>query len=423
MAEENHTDPMSDAPKETPLESGAGKAPSGDRRTRRMARTSSRMRWIAAIVLMLLVVGGIWLWRYMGSYESTDDAQVDGHLSPVSARVSGYVTQVDVNDNQYVKKGQVLVQIDPRDYQVAVERAEAELADAEATARALGLNVPVTSVGTITQVSSAEAEVDAAQASVAAARHQADAARAQLQQAEADDARAQADLERYGTLVRKNEVSQQIYDHAVATAKATAASVEAARAALSAAQQAVKVAQGRLAQAQATLRYSHTGPQQVAATRARAQSALAVVQQKRAALDQAKLNLQYCTVVAPITGVVSKNVEVGMNVQPGQPLLTIADLDDVWITANFKETQLADMHPGQRVTISVDAYARDYDGRVNSIAGASGSRFSLLPPENATGNYVKVVQRIPVKIVLDPGQNKDHRLRLGMSVEPKVWLR
>jgi membrane fusion protein, multidrug efflux system len=423
MADKTHYDPMSDAPKENPSEPAPGKTPSDALRAERSARRRSRVKWVGAIVLVLLVIGGVWLWRYMSSYESTDDAQVDGHLSPVSARVPGYVSKVDVNDNQYVHQDQVLVQIDPRDYQVAVERAQAELADAEATARALGLNVPVTSVSTSTQVSSAQAELEATRASVSAAQHQADGARAQLQQAEADNARAQADLERYGTLVSKNEISRQIYEHAQATAKATAASVDAARAAVSAAQQAVKETQGRVAQAQAALRNSQTGPQQVAATRARAQSALAIVQQKRAALDQAKLNLQYCTVVAPISGVVKKSVEVGMNVQPGQPLVTISGIDDVWVTANFKETQLSEMRPGQRVTISVDAFSRDYSGHVNSIAGATGSKFSLLPPENATGNYVKVVQRVPVKITLDPGQNKDHRLRLGMSVEPNVWVR
>jgi membrane fusion protein (multidrug efflux system) len=175
-------------------------------------------------------------------------------------------------------------------------------------------------------------------------------------------------------------------------------------------------------QANAAVQYSHTGPQQVAVTRARAQAALANVAQKRAALDQAQLNLQYCNVTAPVTGVVKKDVEVGMNVQLGQTLLSVVPIDDVWVTANFKETQLEKMRPGQRVTIKVDAYDREYTGHVDSIAGASGARFSLLPPENATGNYVKVVQRVPVKIVLDPGQNQDHLLRVGMSVEPKVWL-
>ena len=384
------------------------------------SRTGTRLL-ILGVVLVLLV-GGFFVWRYMGTYESTDDAQVDGHLNALSTRVAGYVTAVDVTDNQYVEKGQRLVQIDPRDYQVAVERAKAELADAEAAAQASNLSVPVESVNSTTQVSAAEADVSGAQAAIATAQRQADAARAQLQAAEANNARAQADLVRYRTLVAKDEVSQQIYDQSDAAAKANAAAVESVRADVAAAEQQVMQAQSRVAQAQATLEYSHTGPQQVEVTRAKARAAAAQVLQKKAALDQAELNVQYCTLTAPVSGVVSKNVEVGMNVQPGQTLVSIVPLDDVWITANFKETQLAHMRPGQRVTISVDAFSRDYHGRVESFAGASGARFSLLPPENATGNYVKVVQRVPVKIVLDPGENQDHLLRLGMSVTPKVYV-
>ena len=373
-------------------------------------------------VAILLAVAGFFVWRYLNSYEGTDDAQVDGHINNVSARVSGYVLKVNVDDNQYVEKGAVLVEIDPRDYQVALERAKAELADAEATAQAMNLNVPVQTIGTTTQVSSSEADVQSSQAGVTAAQRQLDSARAQLQQAEANNARAQADVARYSALLAKDEVSRQLYDQADAAAKANAAAVDGARAAIAAAEQQVAQAQSRVNSAQAALQYSHTGPQQVAVTQARARAALATVQQKRAALDKAQLDLEYCTVVAPVTGVVNKRVEVGMNVQPGQTLVSVVPLDDVWVTANFKETQLRSMKVGQRVTISVDAFGREYQGHVESIAGATGAQFSLLPPENATGNYVKVVQRVPVKIVLDPGQNRDHLLRLGMSVEPKVWL-
>jgi membrane fusion protein (multidrug efflux system) len=369
-----------------------------------------------------MAVAAFFVWRYLNSYESTDDAQIDGHINNVSARVSGYIQKVNVDDNQYVDKGSVLAQIDPRDYQVALERAKAELADAEATARAMNLNIPVETIGTTTQVSTSEAELEAAQAGVAAAQQQLDSARAQLQQAEANNARAQADATRYAALVAKDEVSRQLYDQATASAKASAAAVQAGRAAVSAAEQQVAQAKSHVNTAQAALQYSHTGPQQVAATQARARAAIAAVQQKRAALDKAQLDLDYCTVTAPVAGVVNKRVEVGMNVQPGQTLLAIVQIEDVWVTANFKETQLRRMKVGQPVTISVDAYGREYRGRVDSIAGATGAQFSLLPPENATGNYVKVVQRVPVKIVLDPGQNKDHLLRLGMSVEPKVWL-
>jgi membrane fusion protein (multidrug efflux system) len=372
---------------------------------------------------VVAAVAGFFVWRYLNTYEATDDAQIDGHINSVSTRIAGYVLKVNAEDNQSVEKGAVLAEIDPRDYQVALEKAKAELADAQATAQAMNLNVPVQTIGTTTQVSSSEADVQSSQAGVAAAEGQLEAARAQLQQAEANNVRAQADVARYAALLAKDEVSKQIYDQADATAKANAAAVAGARASVAAADQQVAQARSRVNSAQAGLQYSRTGPQQVAAIQARARAAIAAVQEKQAALDKAQLDLQYCQVTAPVSGVVYKKVEVGMNVQPGQTLLSVVPLDDVWITANFKETQLRRMKVGQRVTISVDSYGRDYQGRVESIAGATGAQFSLLPPENATGNYVKVVQRIPVKIVLDPGQNKDHLLRLGMSVEPKVWMR
>jgi membrane fusion protein (multidrug efflux system) len=424
MADQTHYDSVAEAPSEAPSKPGErGPRESLDLHAPQSPAPRSGARWLIAGIVLALLVGGAFLWRYLATYESTDDAQVDGHLNEISSRVSGYVMSVNVSDNQYVEKGQLLVQIDPRDHQVAVERAKADLADAEAAAQAMNLDVPVETIGTTTQVSASEADVAAAQAAIGAAQQQSDAASAQLRGAEANNTRAQADVERYRELVAKDEVSQQIYDQSDATAKANAAAVEAARAAAAAAEQQVAQAKSRLAQTQAALRYSQTGPQQVQATQARARAAVAVVQQKKAALDQAELDLQYCTVLAPVSGVVNKNVEVGMNAQLGQTLLSIVPLDDVWITANFKETQLAHMRPGQRVTIAVDAYSRVYKGRVESIAGASGARFSLLPPENATGNYVKVVQRLPVKIVLDPGENNDHLLRLGMSVTPKVWVR
>ncbi|PYU22425.1 MAG: HlyD family secretion protein [Acidobacteria bacterium] len=393
------------------------------REPEKASKKSSLVRWVVLGVVIVGAAAGLLVWRYLNTYEDTDDAQVDGHINNVSARVSGYVLKVNVDDNQSVEKGAVLVEIDPRDYQVALERAKAELADAEATAQAMNLNVPVETIGTTTQVSSSEADVEAAQAGVAAAQGQLNSAQAQLQQAEANNVRAQADVARYTALLAKDEVSRQIYDRANATAKADAAAVDGARAAVAAVEQQIAQARSRVNHAQAALQYSHTGPQQVAATQARARAAIATVQEKRAALDKAQLDLDYCTVAAPVTGVVNKRVEVGMNVQPGQTLVSVVPLDDVWITANFKETQLRSMKVGQRATISVDAYGRQYQGHVESIAGATGAQFSLLPPENATGNYVKVVQRVPVKILLDPSENRDHLLRLGMSVEPKVWLR
>jgi membrane fusion protein, multidrug efflux system len=418
MAEDNNQQPVGTAVEPAP--------PSETRRSwaRRVVRRRSKYGRLALVIIILVaVVAALLLWRYFSSYESTDDAQVDVHLYPVSARISGYVVKVNVNDNQYVQQGTVLLEIDPRDYEVALNKARADLASAEATARALNVNVPITSVSTSSTLLFATSDVEGSRAGVVAAEKQLTAAHAQLEQAEANDIKAQDDLKRYKLLVDKQEVSQQIYDTALAAARASTASVSGARASEAAAQQAVTQARSRLAQAEANHRTAETGPQQVASTRARALSAVADVQQKRAALDQAELNLQYTKVVAPVSGEVNKNVVVGLNVQPGQQLLTVVPLDEVWITANFKETQLRHMRPGQRVKISVDASGRSYSGHVDSIAGATGPLFSVLPPENATGNYVKIVQRIPVKIVLDPGENRDHQLRPGMSVEPKVYLR
>ena len=418
---EVETTPKPAAEKPAPKETHSAAAPPPPRTEEFFRQRPNARKYLIGAFLLLLVLGFLG-WRYLMTYESTDDAQVDGHVMPLSARISGYVTKVNVDDNQYVKAGTVLVEIDPRDYQVAVDQASASLEDAEASARALNINVPITSVSTTSQTSSAEANVENARAGIAAAQQQADAAQAQLTQAEANNVRAQSDLVRYKQLVDRQEISQQLYDQAVADAKANEASVSAARASAAAAAQQVTQARSKLAQAEADLQSAQTGPRQVASSRARAIAADASVQQRKAELEQADLNLEYTKIIAPVDGVVSKSVEVGMNVQPGQQLLTIIPLDDVWITADFKETQLKYMRPGQPVEIKVDANGRSYKGRVDSIAGSSGARLSLLPPENATGNYVKVVQRVPVKIVLEPGENKDHYLRIGMSVEPKVYL-
>jgi membrane fusion protein, multidrug efflux system len=380
-------------------------------------------RLILIIVIIGVAIAGFFLYRYFSSYESTDDAQIDGHLMPISARISGYITNVYVDDNQYVTAGTALVQIDPKDYQVALDQAEADLASAKATAEVQNINVPITTQTTSSQVSVAQANVEDAQAGITAAQQQSDATQAQLAEAQANDVKAQNDLARYKDLVGKHEISEQQYDQAVAQAKASTAAVAAAKASAAAAAEEVTQARAKLAQNQANLESAQTAPRQVATTRARALSAAAVVEQKQAAVEQAQLNLAYTKIVAPVDGVVTKNVEVGMNVQPGQQLLTIVPLADVWVTANFKETQLKYMRPGQPAQIKVDANGRTYKGHVDSIASASGARTSLLPPENATGNYVKVVQRIPVKIDLDPGQNSDHYLRLGMSVEAEVFIK
>jgi membrane fusion protein, multidrug efflux system len=417
------------APSNTPVASGttlpsethSASEPPPSRGSR--FKSNPRARFYGIGIVLVLIVAGIFAWRYFQSYESTDDAEVDGHLMPLSARVSGYVTKVNIDDNQYVSAGTVLVEIDPRDYQVAVDQAKAALEDARATALASNLNVPITNINTSSQLSSSEADIENAKAGIAAAQQQSDAAQAQLAEAQANNTKAQLDLGRYKQLVDKQEISQQTYDQADAAAKADAAAVVAARSSASAAAQQVTQARSKLVNAEAGLRESQTAPRQVATSEARALSADANVRQKQALLDQAELNLQYTKIIAPVNGVVTKDVEVGMNVQPGQQLVSIVPLEDVWVTANFKETQLKNMSVGQHAKISVDSNGRTYNGHVDSFANSSGARLSLLPPENATGNYVKVVQRIPVKIVLEPGQNKDLSLRLGMSVEPKVYVK
>jgi membrane fusion protein (multidrug efflux system) len=286
------------------------------------------------------------------------------------------------------------------------------------------VNVPITSTATSSQLATAEAEVGAAQATLAAARQQYDAANAQVAQAEANNVKAQNDLARYKQLVSKQEISQQQYDQAYAAAQAGGAAVDAARSSAAAAQQQIKAAQSKVLQAQADVQNARSAPQQMRVVRSRAESAEALVESKKAALDQAELNLKYTTIVSPANGIVTnRTVEEGQNVQPGQELMLVVNLDDIWVTANFKETQLRDMRINQPVTIHVDATGKDYKGHVQSISGASGAITSLLPPENATGNYVKVVQRIAVKITFDPGETKEHVLRPGMSVEPEVWIR
>jgi membrane fusion protein, multidrug efflux system len=391
-------------------------------RLRRYSRSKLRRPVVWVPLALLVIVGAILVWHYFATHPSTDDAQVDVHLYPVSARISGYVIKVNVDDNQYVKQGTVLVEIDPKDYEVAVDKARADLANAEATAKSLNINVPITSVNTSSQLTSTASDVENAAAGIVAAEKQLLAAHSQVVQAEANDVKAQDDLERYKRLVEKQNVSEQIYDQALAAARASTATVAGARANEEAAQQAVRQAKDRLAQAEANHRAAQTGPQQVASTNARALAAVADVQQKRASLEQAELNLQYTKIIAPVSGEVNKTVVVGLNVQPGQQLLTVVPLDEVWITANFKETQLGGMKPGQPASISVDSNGRTYKGHVDSIAGATGPLFSLLPPENATGNFVKIVQRLPVKIILDPGENREHWLRPGMNVIPTVYL-
>ena len=397
-----------------------------------------RVRLIIGAVLLLGLGAGIWAWS-TSARENTDDAQVDAHVTQIAARVGGTVTKVAVDDNQLVEAGAFLVQLDPGDYQVAVDKARAELADAEASAVAAQSSVPITSTTAASNVTTARGGITQAQSGVAASEKEIEAANARLitaqarqREAEANAAKSARDVERLRGLLAKDEVSQQMFDATTATATAQKAGVDSARSQVAEAEAGIRVAESKLAQAHAGEDQAHaemqtaqTGPSQIAVIKAKAAQAEAHAQQARATLAQAELNLQYATVKAPVRGVVSKKgINVGQVVQGGQPLLAIVQIDDVWVTANFKETQLKDMRPGQRTEIAVDAYGgRTYTGKVDSIASATGARFSLLPPENATGNFVKVVQRVPVKIVLDPGQDPEHLLRPGMSVTPTVFLK
>jgi membrane fusion protein, multidrug efflux system len=399
---------------------------------------SRQFRVGAGILVLVIAAGAAWFYLTAGR-ESTDDAQLDARVSQVASRVGGTIARIAIDDNQLVEAGTVLVELDPRDYQVAVDKARAELADAEAAALAAQSAVPITSTTAVSNVSSARGGIAQAQGAVVGAERELEAARARLttvqaraREAEANATKAARDVERLRGLVAKDEVSQQQFEATVAAADAQKAGAESARSQVVEAEAGIRVAESRLTQAHAGEQQAHaemsaaqTGPSQVAATKARAQSASAHVQQARANLAQAELNLQYTTLKAPARGIVAKRgLNVGQVVQAGQPLLAVVQTDDVWVTANFKETQLKDVRPGQRATIEVDAVGgRAFKGKVDSIAGATGARFSLLPPENATGNFVKVVQRIPVKIVLEPGQDSEHRLRPGMSVVPTVYTK
>jgi membrane fusion protein, multidrug efflux system len=360
-------------------------------------------------------------------------------VSPVAARVSGTVKAIHVTDNQMVKAGDVLVEIDPRDYQLAVSRAEADLASAEAASRAARAGVPVTSATARSEEHSATAGTGNAEAALRAAEREVDASRAKLAAAKARQAeatanatRASQDLERLRPLAAKDEISKQQLDAATSTVQATQAAVESSVASVSEAEANLDVAEAHRQQAEGALTQAHaqaqaaaTAPQQIALTEAQAAGADARVLQARAALDQARLNLERTTITAPSDGVISrKSIEMGQVIQAGQPLMAVTSLSDVWVTANFKETQLAEMRKGQRASIDVDAYGgRSFEGHVDSIAAATGATFSLLPPDNATGNFVKVVQRVPVKIVLDGSPDPSTPLRPGMSVNATVFVR
>jgi membrane fusion protein (multidrug efflux system) len=384
-----------------------GEKPSKRERAVGFFREYPIAKWIIAALALVVLAGGFFVWRYYSVRQSTDDAQIDGHISPISSRVAGTVLRVLHDENETVQAGDLLIELDPKDYQVALDRARADLANAEASATAAHVDVPLTTTTSSGQLAAADAAVKAADRDIQAAQ-------ARVQESQANYDKTSADLRRMEQLVAKDEISHQQYDAAVAAATSARATLDAANAAVSS-------AESRAIQARAQAAAAKTVPEQIRVTQARAGAASAEVQKYRAALEQAELNLQYTRIYAPVTGVLSKrNVEAGQVVQAGQPLFAMVDLDNLWVTANFKETQLRNMRPGQKATVQVDAYGHTYSGVVESIGGATGSRFSVLPPENATGNYVKVVQRLPVRIRLDKGQDPGHTLRPGMSVVPTV---
>jgi len=397
-------------------------------------------RWkIGGVVLAVVLAVAAIVWLRSRGHESTDDAQVDGRITQIAPRVGGTIVKIGVENNQAVGAGTVLVQIDPSDYQVALDRARADLADAVANATAAKTGIPIARVETGAGVTTASGGVQQAEAAMAGAQHevqvaQANLVTAQARQREKESAAVKAarDVERLRPLAQKDEISQQQFEATVAQAESTRAAADAAKSEVTAAQGGITVAEQRVAQARAGgaqaragLATAQTAPEQLKVTQARAASADARVQQAQAALAQAELNLQYTTIKAPGAGIVSrKTVEPGQVVQAGQPLMALVDLEHTWITANFKETQLKSMQPGQKAEVEVDGLGgRAFKAHVESIAAATGAKFSLLPPENATGNFVKVVQRIPVKIALEPGEDPDHRLRPGMSVTPTVYVR
>jgi membrane fusion protein (multidrug efflux system) len=416
-------------PFEVPSEAGLPEADqrgvSKGSRARRLLQDHPRI--ILASVLAVLLGGGYFI-RGAFLYEDTDDAQVDGHIMPLSARINGYVLEVPVIEGQIVHAGDVVVTIDPKDYKIAVEQAQATFADARATAASSRFNVPITSVTTQSNLHSADTAVVNAQAGLKAVERNFESAEAALDQAKANSLKSDADLVRYERLVAKEDISRQQYDAAVAAAAANRAAVASATAGVQAAEQTVRQAQGRLLQASDDLRSAQTAPQQVSLIRARADAADAQAGERKAQLDQAQLNLSYTVIRSPVTGIVGKRtVEVGQNVSMGQELVEVVPLDDVWVTANFKETQLAHLRAGQPVEIKVDAYGRSWKAHVTNMGGGAGSVYSLLPPENATGNYVKVVQRVAVRIDFDrsPGEDFNARglLKPGLSVEPDVRVR
>jgi membrane fusion protein (multidrug efflux system) len=380
--------------------------------------------YLAGAIAIVLLAAALGWYFYSQGYEDTDDAQVDGHLNPIASRIDGTINAVHVDDNQAVQTGALLVELDPNDDRVALQQAQAQYDQAMAQLGAAHPNLPITRISNLNDLTSQRAEVSGSEAALAAAQHDLDSAVAKLRESQAVNERNQADFVRYQTLFDKQEVARADYDQYKATASAQIQTVASNQAAVASAQKTVEQRMAELAQQRSKLQQTQSSaPLQVAIRQADIKSQQANAEAAQAALEQSRLNLGYCRITAPVSGVITqRSAEVGARISKGQQLFMIVQTDDLWVTANFKETQLARIHPGQRVRIHVDALHDDFDGTVESMPAITGSRASVLPPENATGNYVKVIQRLPVRIRFNHGQRDLDKLRPGMSVEPKVHL-
>lgn len=394
-----------------------------DRDGKITARRRPNLIVIGCVALILLTIGIGWYF-YASRFEDTDDAQVDGHLNPIAARVDGTIQAVHVDDNQTVQTGKLLIELDPRDFQVALEQAQAQYDQAAAQVGAAHPNLPITRINTHTDVVSQEAEVANAEAALAASQHDLDTAVAKLKESQAVFERNQADFLRYQALYDNKEVSRADYDQYKATASAQAQTVAANQAGVASAQKTIEQREAQLDEQRSKLEQNRSSaPLQLAIRQADIKSEQANAEAAQAALEKARLNLGYCRITAPVSGVITqRSAEVGARVSAGQQLMMVVQTNDLWVTANFKETQLARMHPGQRARIYVDALHDTFDGTVESMPAVTGARTSVLPPENATGNYVKVVQRMPVRLRFNSGQRDLDKLRPGMSVEPKIYV-
>jgi membrane fusion protein, multidrug efflux system len=378
---------------------------------------------IGAVILVTLVAAVLYM-VHAHDYETTDDAQVDAHLIPINARTDGTIRAVYVEDDAYVKAGQPLVDLDPTDTQVSLTQAQAKFDRAQAQREAQSPSLPITVLNNTTSVSQQQSAVVNAEASLASAQHDYDNSVAMQQQAEATNIRAQADFQRYKTLYEKNEAAKADYDNYAAIASGQVAAVKGSEASVASAQKMIEQRQAQLAEEKSKLEQSQkNAPRQVAIQEADLRSQVANEESAKAELQQAQLNLGYSHIVAPAAGITTqRSAEIGSHISSGQQLMMIVDIGDLWVTADFKETQLARMHPGQHVKLHVDALDHDFDGTIEAMPAITGSRSSVLPPENATGNYVKVVQRLPMRIRFSPGQSGMEKLRPGMSVEPTVHL-